>query len=179
MSTYRGPPQRSVSGPLLFVGIGCGVLVLFMIAAVAVAMIGYDLARTTFKGPAKSVASSPPASNPPATRASPRESASTQSLPPSLPPAALLPASPAVDTLDGPVVVFQMLGYRGIGESAGAAKTALAGVPWFSGSVIVDQAAGEIVVGVRGSSVNTGKAKSALEAAGFQIGSTAYKPGGR
>jgi hypothetical protein len=77
-----------------------------------------------------------------------------------------------------PVVVFQLLNFTGSGDPSPTAARALDMIPQVS-SVFVDQPAGEIVVGVRGTSVNTAPMKQALERAGFEIGFTSYRPSGR
>jgi hypothetical protein len=79
----------------------------------------------------------------------------------------------------GPVVVFQMLDYKGNVHSNAAAGFALSSAPWFNGQVFVDHEAGEIIAGVRGMSINTGPTKTSLEGVGFKIGAVTYKPGGR
>jgi hypothetical protein len=140
------------------------VLLFLIIGAVAALMIGYDLARTAF-APAKK----PATAQAPTTPAKPSEPSVSTSTP---------PENPQRTRLSGPVVVFQMLDYRGGSHSGAAAQKALARVPWFSGIVVVDHKAREIVVGVRGGSINSNEAKQALEAAGFKIGSTAFRSGG-
>jgi hypothetical protein len=84
-----------------------------------------------------------------------------------------------VDGLAGRVVIFQMLDYRGPRESGAAAHAALAGIPWYNGSVVVNHSKGEIMIGVQGSSFATGPAKTALEAAGFKLGGVTSKASGR
>jgi dienelactone hydrolase len=87
------------------------------------------------------------------------------------------PAATPRGTVQPPLVAFAMLGYQGAGDPTAAARRALLGVPWTDVTRLhVDQAGGQILIGVRGSSVSTGEAKTALEQAGFQIGGVTYRP---
>jgi len=74
------------------------------------------------------------------------------------------------------VVVFEILGYEGRLPKRSAALRALIRIPWVDPARIqVDESAGTLTVGVRGRSVSTAAAKSALQQAGFTIGSTTYR----
>jgi hypothetical protein len=87
------------------------------------------------------------------------------------------PAATPGRAVQPPMVAFEMLGYHGAGDPTAAARRALIGIPWADVSRLhVDQANGQILVGVRSSSLNTGAAKTALEQAGFQIGGVTYGP---
>jgi hypothetical protein len=83
--------------------------------------------------------------------------------------------------VDDPIVVFQMTSFDGAGDQGAAARQALAQITWARvDTVVVDSQAKEIVIGVRkGRALETAVAKSALERAGFKIGSSRYMPRGR
>jgi dienelactone hydrolase len=99
-------------------------------------------------------------------------------VPPSQPPS--LPPASSTSFNRRPVVVFQVLDYTGAEDKEAAARQALAGVPWADlSTLLIDEEAGEIVFGVKGGSVSTFAAKSALERAGFKLGRVAYRPSGR
>jgi len=77
------------------------------------------------------------------------------------------------------VVVFEILGYEGRSPKRSAALRALIRISWVDPTRMdIDESAGTITVGVRGRSVSTAAAKSALEQAGFRIGSTTYQGAG-
>jgi len=77
-------------------------------------------------------------------------------------------------------VVFEILGYEGRMPKRTAARHALIRIPWVDPIRIdMDESAGTLTVGVRGTSVNTAAAKSALEQAGFRVGSTTYRGSGQ
>lgn len=78
------------------------------------------------------------------------------------------------------VVVFEITSYEGRSPARSAALRALIRFRWINlGGMTVDTQQNEIVVRIRGSSVDTGAAKAALENNGFKIGKTEYKPNGR
>jgi len=78
------------------------------------------------------------------------------------------------------VVVFEIRGYEGRSHIQSAARRALVGIPWVDPVRIkLDESAGTLTVGVRGASVSTAAAQSALERAGFQIGSSTYRGTGQ
>jgi hypothetical protein len=102
-------------------------------------------------------------------------------VPPAPRPSGGLPASPPGASPTGavqpPLVAFVMLGYQGEGDPTEAARQALRSVPWADVRRLhVDQVGGQILVGVRGSSVSTAMAKTVLQQAGFQIGGVSYRP---
>lgn len=69
-----------------------------------------------------------------------------------------------------------ILGYESTLPKRSASLHALTRISWVDPVRIdVDESAGTLTVGVRGGSVSTAAAKSALEQAGFKIGSTTYK----
>jgi dienelactone hydrolase len=99
--------------------------------------------------------------------------------PPGVPnvPGTKLPAGPG---LSGSVVVFQVVQYSGSQDAAAAARQALAGMPWVDPSHIeYDAKAGTLTIGLRGSAVNTGPARTALQNAGFRIGTTSVRRTGQ
>ena len=92
------------------------------------------------------------------------------------------PLQPRPASLDRPqpVFVFQIKAFRGSGDVTEAATQALAGFEWTKpGSVVVDVKAAEIVVGVRGGSLNSARATMALQKAGFVIVGQQYLSQGR
>lgn len=100
---------------------------------------------------------------------------------PSPPPVAPPPTPPSSPIAAGtPVVIFQVLSYTGAEDPGLAARRALLRMTWIDPRTITyDADSGEIVVGVRNRSLNTAGAKAALESAGFEIGFTNYRSGGR
>lgn len=73
------------------------------------------------------------------------------------------------------VLKFEMLGYRSSGDPTTAARTAAGrgGARWVDVlTVHVDVDTDEVVMGLRGGSVDSGPIKEALERAGFAIGRT-------
>jgi len=97
-------------------------------------------------------------------------------------PKSLIPNNPQPISPTQPVVVFQLLGYQSAVDAAATARSALTEIPWVNRDiVVVNSAQKELILGVRGTSVNTLQAKIALERAGFQIGRVQYlskgKPG--
>jgi dienelactone hydrolase len=93
-------------------------------------------------------------------------------LAPSVKPLTLTPT----DAVQPPLVAFVMLGYQGTGDPTEAARQALRDVPWADGRVQVDQPGGRILIGVRGSSVSSATAATALQRAGFQLGGVTFRP---
>ncbi len=76
--------------------------------------------------------------------------------------------------------MFEIKSYEGRLPARSAAFRALAPIPWINlGGMIVDMQQNKIVVRIRGSALNTGEAKAALENNGFKIGTTEYKANGR
>jgi dienelactone hydrolase len=79
-----------------------------------------------------------------------------------------------------PIVVFGYFGYNGAGDRETAARQALANVLWADArTVYIDEAAGEMVIGLRSSIFATGEAKTALQSRGFELGGVSYFPNGR
>ncbi len=103
--------------------------------------------------------------------------------PPTVPPPTI--PGPTFTPPTGPrgnsaVVVFQVTNYTGRLSATAAARTALFRERWIDPvRISVDLDAGEIVVGVRGTTVDTAAAKAALEEKGFEIGNTEFHPNGR
>ncbi len=94
-------------------------------------------------------------------------------------PPSFTPPRPPSFSRSRAVVVFEVLGYEGRMPKRSAARRALIRISWVDISRIeVDESAGTLTVGVRGASVSTAAAKSALERDGFKIGSTTYKGAG-
>lgn len=94
-------------------------------------------------------------------------------------PPSFTPPRPPSFSRSRAVVVFEILGYEGRLPQRTAARHALIRISWVDISRIeVDESAGTLTVGVRGTSVSTVAAKSALEQAGFKIGSTTYHSAG-
>jgi dienelactone hydrolase len=78
-----------------------------------------------------------------------------------------------------PVVVLELKGYNGPRPAHFAAMDALQNVPWVNRPwVRVEGSKNRLIIGVRGGAVDTGRAKTALEANGFQIGSSGYHGSG-
>jgi len=102
-------------------------------------------------------------------------SPSSPSYTPPRPPSFTPPRHPSMSPSQA-VVVFEILGYEGRLPKRSAALRALIRIPWVDPARIqVDESAGTLTVGVRGRSVSTAAAKSALQQAGFTIGSTTYR----
>ncbi|MBC8868493.1 MAG: alpha/beta fold hydrolase [Planctomycetes bacterium] len=100
---------------------------------------------------------------------------SSPSYTPPRPPSFTPPSHPSFSQSRA-VVVFEILGYEGRMPKRSAARHALIRIPWVDPVRIeVNESAGTLTVGVRGRSVSTAAAKSALEQAGFQVGATTYK----
>lgn len=123
----------------------------------------------TSTNPAPGIAATPAPQTPPAGFATP--------------PTPITPSAPggAVPIAPGsPVVVFEIVSFSGAGDKTAAARQALVRIPWArSETLFIDESTNEIVVGIRGRSVSTGAAKSLLQRAGFQIGSSSYRGSGR
>jgi len=98
---------------------------------------------------------------------------------PALPPIRTPPSFPSGAQPGGvrAHVHLTIVSYPASGDAETLAKNALRTVPWIApGTVRVDRDAGEVVMGARTASLNTGMAKSALERVGFAIGGTKYVP---
>ncbi len=78
-----------------------------------------------------------------------------------------------------PVVIFEVTGYQGRGVPHLAVQRTFIRERWVRRPFIRwEGSQSRIVVAVQGGNVDTGSGKAALEAAGFEIGSTQYLPGG-
>lgn len=90
------------------------------------------------------------------------------------------PAGTGGKQVGQPVVLFAVLGYTGEGDKTAAVRKAITGVSWaIANAAFFDPQTNEIVVPVRGTSLSTNTAKSALQRAGFKIGSATYRSRGR
>ncbi len=90
--------------------------------------------------------------------------------PPSFPPRMPRPSS------GQRIMVFKLQSYMGTGDAVQTAQQVLRRYPFCdANSVQVDFAAKEVIINVRGVSINSGPVKSALQQAGFQLGGVSIK----